>query len=349
MACDLQQLDRLLAGPDNRALGQPPQEAADPPSPLWPKLLAVPGLLQAGPIEQLAIVERLGYHRAAETYLGAVVQAGGLLGPCTGPLARRLGQCLLQGLQAGRCAVVLGDAELQAEPACTLTWQGRSGWRLDGRLSQVPGACGADWLIVVAHGDGACRHLLAVPQPSPGLRRRDWHGLDGARVSELRFEAVAIRPGQRLVLPGDAAARLQALRLHIRLAWCAEALGVLQRLLEQAGASVGPGRVDPPLRRRLADMHLSLAQARALVSLVHAAGAAGPCERRLCSAQVAVLAAIGSIGPGALLIDDARSSPGPPVWPFFGRAAQIAQCLGPPQPCLQRLAELLDTPSGAGD
>lgn len=342
--------------------------AAPAAPPLWQDLARTLGLPGAafteeeggqggGFADHLPILETLGRHLAGEPYLSAIVSAGGLLRRCPAAAARER----LARLLDGSALIVVADTEPDSRhdplaPRCTLTPWG-SGWRLDGRKSLVHGAPWADEAIVTARIAGvpeaAALALVAVPlSGTRGLLRRDLRTVDGGWASELRFDAVEIAADQRLDAPGNAAALIAQVHDETTLAMCAEAIGVLDRLLadttayarerRQFGVPIASFQV---LQHRIADMYLALEPARALARASASWVDAPPPERErgVSAVLVAVARACRVVGQGAVQIHGGMGMTEElAVGHFFRRATQIEQRCGSTGHHLRRVAALLD-------
>jgi alkylation response protein AidB-like acyl-CoA dehydrogenase len=100
---------------------------------------------------------------------------------------------------------------------------------LDGVKSLVPGAAGAQLLVVGAMLDGE-PSLLVVETPAAGvsIEPEPAMGLRAAATATVSFDAVRLGAGALL---GDAAAYRQCVQLA-RLGWCALAIGTCQAVLD---------------------------------------------------------------------------------------------------------------------
>ena len=297
--------------------------------PAWQRLVDELGLLAAGQPEsaggigegvnggladQALILQALGEALLPEPYAAVLVLAGGLLRALPGPTAAGL----LAALVAGTARPVLAAREPGARhhlDAVQASLQGPAGaLRLSGRKTGVRAAALAThWLVTARAADG---HLaLAWVQPdAPSVQRRDVPLADGSWACELGFDQTPVAGLLDLPASGLLPALLQA-QDDCLLATGAEAVGVMQRLMRdtqdhlrqrrQFGVPLASFQV---LQHRLADMHLDLIQASALVGatlqrlpgLSHSAGHAHERQRAVASAQVAVARACRSVGQGAV-------------------------------------------------
>ena len=294
--------------------------------PLWHGLGQDLGLLGAalpedlggqggGLADQLIILQALGQALLPEPYAACAVTGAGLLQRLPGEAPRRL----LAGLADGTVRPVLAALEPAgrhdlAQVATRLAADGT----LIGRKALVRAAPQAThWLVSARESDGmlpsagggsgTLRLALVLPTAA-GITRRDLPLADGSWASEIAFdhtptEAVLGEPG------ADALPLLQHAADEALLATGAEAIGVMQRLLhdtldyvrqrKQFGVAIASFQV---VQHRLADMHLALLQARALVAATLAKMDSPAAERgrAVASAQVAVARAARCVGQGAV-------------------------------------------------
>lgn len=349
-------LDLALQGREDR----PPQP------PLWRALATDLGLLGAGLPEragglgvgqggglrdQLIVLRTLGEWLAAEPYAGSAVVGGAALQAAATPAADALLARLVTGEALFAFAHLAPGARGGADGLrCTLRRDGAR-WRLDGRKSGVVAAPWATHLIVSAVRDGEAA-VACVDAQSPGLQRRDLRALDGGAASELAFDAVPVAADAML----GGAALLDRLLDTATLAACAEALGVLQRLVadttdhlrtrRQFGQPLAAFQV---LQHRLADMHIHRIQAEALTWAV-AGGfeSASPPERALAvsAAYLAVGRACRSVGQGAVQLHGAMGvTEELAAARFARRALQIEVQNGGRALHLQRIDRLSNQPA----
>jgi alkylation response protein AidB-like acyl-CoA dehydrogenase len=177
--------------------------------------------------------------------------------------------------------------------------------------SLVLAAAGATHFVVSALRDGEVA-LAWVPADAPGIGRRDYRTVDGSRASELAFDAVPLADDALLrSAAGSARDMLERTLDEATLALFAEALGVMQRLLEatidyarqrkQFGQPIGAVQV---LQHRIADMHIARAQAEALTwaALQQLDADAAQRERAVSSVKVMTGRACRAVGQGAVQI-----------------------------------------------
>jgi alkylation response protein AidB-like acyl-CoA dehydrogenase len=290
-------------------------------APLWRGLSHELGLLGAalpetlgglggGLADHLVILQALGHALLPEPYTACAVLGAGLLQRLPGEQAPQW----LAGLADGTERPVLAALEpgarhdLAQVQARLHAADSGVGPRLSGRKTVVRAAPQASLWLVSARDAGGVLRLAAVRPDAAGIACRPLRLADGSWAAELGFDhtpvaAVLGEPGVDL-LP-----LLELATDEAQLATGAEAVGVMQRLLrdtldyvrqrKQFGVPLASFQV---LQHRLADMHMALLQANALVgaTLGQMAGPSTQRRRAVASAQVAVARAARTVGQGAV-------------------------------------------------
>jgi len=282
--------------------------------PLWNGLAQQLGLLGAalpeavggqggGLADHLVILQALGQALLPEPYTACVVTGAGLLQRLPGALPQRL----LAGVADGTVRPVLAALEPSSrhhlhEVATTLHADGS----LSGRKALVRAAPQATHWLVSARDAGGVLRLCLVQPGAAGISQRDVRLADGSWAAELGF---AHTPTEALPDGGDMLPLLQQVADEALLASGAEAVGVMQRLLQdtldyvrqrkQFGVTLASFQIS---QHRLADMHMALLQAHALVAATLAAmdQSAADRGRAVASCQVAVARAARTVGQGAV-------------------------------------------------
>ena len=312
------------------------------------------GGLGGGLRMHMRILWVLGGSLFAEPYLSSGLVAQTALGAADGPDGAHRRQAWLQGRQRLAWAHAEPGHRRHRQPVATTLRATPQGWVLQGRKARVVGADAADHFLLSAHGPETGPVWLWLDAQTPGIVRRDVTGLDGASLSELQFEDVQV-PAQALLCQGAAATRLgEQLQAAATLGACAEAVGLLQRMMQDTLDHVRQRRqFGQPLagfqvvQHRLADMHLALAQAEALtwaVSDALTANGMSDAARVLAvsSCKVAVDRALRAVGQGAVQLHGAM---GVTEELFtarcFRRATQLTLMLGQRDQHLRRMDPLL--------
>jgi alkylation response protein AidB-like acyl-CoA dehydrogenase len=317
-------------------------------APLWRALaeLGILGVLLpeaaggmgGGPVEAMLVSEILGEALVAEPFLETVVIGAALL-------AGSAAEALLPGIASGavRIASSLDPAMLEAEPA-------PGGWHLRGQLSVVVGAPGASHLIGAARTSGDGPSLFLVAAGAPGVAIQGYQLIDDRPAGDVEIDAHL--PGEALLgAPGAAGPVIEAVLDAARAALCAEAVGVLRRMLDdtvefakQRRQFGQPLASFQALQHRMVDMFLALEQA---ISASHLAmlNLGAPPETRA-RAVAAAKATIGKaarfIGENAVQLHGAMGMTDElAVGHYFKRATVIAQSFGSTEAQVARYATLM--------
>ena len=187
----------------------------------------------AGALEAGLVMRAFGRHLVVEPYAASALLATPLLA-----LHGRPEQCKawLPELIDGRRRAALGHEEtaapLASSPRITSATRDGDGWRLSGGKQLVPGAAGADLLLVSLQVDGGHRIFL-LPPGTPGVRVTPARTADGAWAADLTFEDVRLSATDLLGEDVDATNILHhAVACHL-IALCWEASGAMAALLDQ--------------------------------------------------------------------------------------------------------------------
>ena len=296
-------------------------------APLWQGLAGGLGLLGAalpeslggqggGLADQGLILQTLGDALLPEPYLACAVLGAGLLRRLPGDWPQRL----LAGLVDGATRPVLATLERGARHDLALVQarlqtavvDGQPLTTLTGRKALVRAAPYATHWLVSARDAAGCLRLALVSPGAAGITRRDLRLTDGGWAAELAFDATPVEAV--LGEPGvDLLALVEQASDDALLVTGAEGVGVMQRLLrdtldhvrqrQQFGVAIASFQV---VQHRLADMHLALLQANALVGATllrldrETALPAQARRQAVASAQVVVARACRSVGQGAV-------------------------------------------------
>jgi alkylation response protein AidB-like acyl-CoA dehydrogenase len=235
------------------------------------------GGLGFGPLETLTLMNACGPALLLEPVLSSAVIATVLLAEyaSTAPAAELLG-----AMGRGERIAVLAHFEPGARfdvrsVAASARADGES-YILDGHKAVVLHAGLADTLLVSARTAGkACDaegvSLFLVPRETPGVRLDEYLPVDGQRAADVHLAGVKLPAANRLGAAGTALPAIEA-ALDVGLAaLCAEAVGIMQALLnatveylgtrQQFGQPIGRFQA---LQHRVADMVMHLEQARSM-------------------------------------------------------------------------------------
>jgi alkylation response protein AidB-like acyl-CoA dehydrogenase len=227
------------------------------------------GGLGWGDVEAMVAMEELGRGLVLEPFA-----QGALLAPLllqAGPA--ELANAWLPRIVAGEAPVVLAHHEARARHVLSRVSTRAAGARLTGQKSLVPAAAFADAFVVPARVAGADDApegiaLFLVERGAPGLHLRPYVLHDGSSAAELHLDGT---PATLLVGPEQGLAWLELAADHAIAAQAAEAVGVMERLLEltidymntrrQFGVPIASFQA---LRHRVADCKMQLELARSM-------------------------------------------------------------------------------------
>jgi alkylation response protein AidB-like acyl-CoA dehydrogenase len=214
---------------------------------------------------------------------------------------------LLIAMGTGKKIAVLAhfesDARFESRRVTTRAQCIGGGYRLDGHKGVVMHAGAAHTLLVSARTAGKADDaegvsLFLVPRATPGLVLDAYPIVDGQRAADVYLQGVELPAGSRLGPDGVALAAVEA-ALDIGLAaLCADAVGVMQALVDatveyvrqrqQFGQPIGRFQA---LQHRIADMLIHLESARSmsyLAALRCTAEDVGERRRALSAAKVVI-------------------------------------------------------------
>ncbi|HSW07039.1 MAG TPA: acyl-CoA dehydrogenase [Aquabacterium sp.] len=218
------------------------------------------GGLGGSAFDAMVVMQALGPAMPLDPWLPTLVLGAAALRRAAPPLQARwvpriaTGDWVLAWAEGGGCRVV-ADGE---------------GWRLDGRIAHVLHGDSADALLVSAQGD-AGPALFVLHAQQPGLTRHATRTHDGRRMATLHFDTVQAQAADVIAPPGEAAALIESVRQAGIAALAAEAVGLMQWLLDTTVAYLktrqqfgGPIARFQALQHRAAEMLMALELARGM-------------------------------------------------------------------------------------
>lgn len=252
---------------------------------VWASFARQLGLLGAGirrdsggsggdPVDIMVIMEELGAGLVLEPFLESAVLSAHLLQAAGGREAD------LAALVSGEAIFIPAWTEAASRYSLaalsTHALKVEGGWRLEGRKSVVIGAASATHFLIPACAgegpDGAA--LFLVPAQSKGLRLETYPTIDGRRAGELHLENLWVADAELIAAPGLALALMEGAQDAAIAAVCAEAVGVMRRMLQDTLDYTSQRRqFDQPLsgfqvvQHRLADMYMHIEKATSAVYL----------------------------------------------------------------------------------
>lgn len=231
------------------------------------------GGLGGGAIENMVVMEELGAALSLEPYLSTAVIGGGFLKRSASPDR----DALLRGIIEGSAIVAFAHSEPHwtsaAGPIATTATREGDAYIITGSKALVRDAPYASHLIVTARAPGGIGIFL-VESGAAGIRRDDYATHDGARASAIRFEAVSCPASSLLSDDRHGQALIDEVLDEAVAALCAEAVGILRRLLsdtvrytrerKQFGRPISEFQA---LQQRMADMAMHVERAAAMTLL----------------------------------------------------------------------------------
>jgi alkylation response protein AidB-like acyl-CoA dehydrogenase len=237
---------------------------------------AAQGGLGFGPLETLSVMGACGRSLLLEPFLSSAVIATALLRAFDDAAAA----ALLTQMAAGEAIAVLAhyepDSRFETQWLNTRAQKSGENYLLDGHKAVVMHAGAADTLLISARTSGEPQDakgvsLFRVARDAKGLSLEQYPTIDGQRAADIHLNAVQVPASSRLGPEGGAFPAIDA-ALDIGLAaLCAEAVGVMQALVDATVAyvqsrqqfGVAIGRFQA-LQHRIADMLIHLEQARSM-------------------------------------------------------------------------------------
>jgi alkylation response protein AidB-like acyl-CoA dehydrogenase len=235
------------------------------------------GGLGFGPLENLALMGACGRSLLLEPFLSSAIIATAVLRHYSGTAAAA---DLLRKMAAGEAIAVLAhyesDSRFETQWVTTRAQKSGAGYTLDGHKAVVMHAAAADTLLVSARTSGKAGDiqgvsLFMVPRAAQGVTLESYPTIDGQRAADVFLKDVEVSAAARL---GEEGAALPPIDAAIDIgiaALCAEAVGVMQALVDatvnyvqnrqQFGVAIGRFQA---LQHRIADMLIHLEQARSM-------------------------------------------------------------------------------------
>ena len=195
------------------------------------------------------------------------------------------------------------DGRFDARRVAARARRDGDGYRLDAHKAVVLHAGMADTLLVSARTAGEARDpagvaLFMVSRGTPGLRLEEYSTIDGQRAADVHLRDAELPAASRLGSEGGALSAIEAAFDIGLAALCAEAVGIMQALLnatveylqtrQQFGQPIGRFQA---LQHRVADMAMHLEQARSmsyLAAMRCASADVGERRRALSAAKVII-------------------------------------------------------------
>jgi alkylation response protein AidB-like acyl-CoA dehydrogenase len=235
------------------------------------------GGLGFGPLENLALMGACGRNLLLEPFLSSAIIATAILRRYSGDAAVAE---MLQKMASGETIAALAhyesDSRFETQWVTAKAQKSGDGYKLDGHKAVVMHAAAADTLLVSARTSGSAGDvegvsLFLVPRTAKGVTLESYPTIDGQRAADVYLRAVEVPGVARLGDEGSALPHIDA-AIDIGIAaLCAEAVGVMQAMVDatvnyvqnrqQFGVAIGRFQA---LQHRIADMVIHLEQARSM-------------------------------------------------------------------------------------
>lgn len=225
-------------------------------------------------VDVMLVMQAFGGSLLVEPYLPSIVLAGRAFGKAgSEPQRVRYLRPIASGDRIAAWAH--GEPGHRMDPDLVRTHAGRdgTGWRLNGRKSQVLHGASADWFVVSAwlgQAQGPLG-LFAVDARAPGVTVHAMRRIDGMPVAQVELSDVPVAACDQLDTAPDALALIHEVEDAATAAVVAEAVGAMDAALRltleylktrmQFGAPIGSFQA---LQHRAADMHVAIEQARSM-------------------------------------------------------------------------------------
>lgn len=230
------------------------------------------GGLDGTAVDIMVLMQTLGKGLLVEPYLSTVVLGGGVISRL-GSEAQK--EQWLSAIAGGELKVALAACEAQdpwALNSLTTTAEASGeGYVLNGHKAVVLHAQSADLLLVAANAPEGLT-VFAVKPDAEGVSLREFVTNDGGRAADITLTNVVVSKDDVVGEAGQAEAAVRASLNMGVIAVCAEAVGLMERLLD---ATVEYTRVrkqfDTPIARfqvlqhRMVDMFTEIEQGRSML------------------------------------------------------------------------------------
>ncbi len=271
---------------------------------------AAQGGLGFGPLETLSVMGACGRSLLLEPFLSSAVIATALLRSFGDDAAAEL----LTRMAGGEAIAVLAhyepDSRFESQWVTTRARKSGEVYILDGHKAVVMHAGAAGTLLVSARTSGAPQDgrgvsLFRIPREAKGLSLDQYPTIDGQRAADVYFHGVEVPASSLLGAEGAALPAIESALDTGLAALCAEAVGVMQALVDatvtyvqsrqQFGVAIGRFQA---LQHRIADMLIHLEQARSMSYLA----ALRCCDENVAERRRALSAAKAVVGQSARYI-----------------------------------------------
>lgn len=231
-------------------------------------------------VDLMVMMEEFGKGMVVEPFVASAVLGGSLVA-AQGTAAQK--EALLPAIMAGElqlaCAIAEPASRYNLANVNTRASQSGGKIALNGEKVNVLNGAGADKLLIVARESGERMDaqgisVFIVDAQSPGIDCHGYQTMDGHPAASVRLKGVSLSEADRLGAAGAAHPALVAAVDRATLAVAAEAVGVLDCLLQktveysktrkQFGVAIGTFQA---LQHRMADMFIECQLAKSIVMM----------------------------------------------------------------------------------
>jgi alkylation response protein AidB-like acyl-CoA dehydrogenase len=235
------------------------------------------GGLNAGPVDTMLVMNKLGEGLLLEPFLGAAVLTPALLAHLNDEKAAA---DLLPAIASGERIVIVAHQEPhtrgELDHVATRAEKNGDGYVLDGHKSVIAHGDAADELLVTARvagktGDTDGISVFRIDPKAAGVTVTGYVTIDGQRAADVELKKVRIAASGRIGAEGKAFPAIEAAHEIALSAICAEAVGIMKainaatleytRSRKQFGQPIAKFQV---LQHRMADMFLHSEQATSM-------------------------------------------------------------------------------------
>jgi alkylation response protein AidB-like acyl-CoA dehydrogenase len=313
------------------------------------------GGLGGGAVENMIVMEEIGKALVIEPYLQTVVIGGGFLKAAGGALADAVIPQIIDGSAVIAFAYAEPQGRYNLADLRTVAKKDGAGYVLNGHKAVVYAAPWATHFIVTARTGGSVRErsgvsVFLIPANAPGITRRDYPTVDGARASEVYFENVAVGADALVGVEGEGLPLIERVVDEATAALCAEGAGVVRKLHEgtldysrqrkQFGKAIGEFQV---LQHRMVDMFMEVEQAVSMTLMATLRLDEPDRARHVSSAKNKISRGARFVGQNAVQIHGGIGiSNELAIGHYFKRASMIESQFGDADYHLRRYESLMD-------
>jgi alkylation response protein AidB-like acyl-CoA dehydrogenase len=235
------------------------------------------GGLNAGPVDTMLVMNKLGEGLLLEPFLGAAVLTPALL---TRLNDEQAAADMLPAIASGERIVIVAHQEPhtrgELDHVATRAEKSADGYVLDGHKSVIAHGDAADELLVTARvsgktGDTDGISVFRIDPKAAGVTVKGYATIDGQRAADIELKKVRVAVSGRIGAEGKAFPAIEAAHEVALSAICAEAVGIMKainaatleytRSRKQFGQPIAKFQV---LQHRMADMFLHGEQATSM-------------------------------------------------------------------------------------